>query len=418
MKTRIYKSYSNGWQAESMSEADDNGQAWQISTHKAGKGVKCYAIQGKLDGEMFSYEMFGAKRLELYSEVGQCTEKKVKEVHEKGLLEFMSKIEELTPKNAYKIEVGQIIFTDWVQSGEGDRRVIYEIESAGNYKTVQLDGKGFHRDDRIRPYSERFGIGVYYNEGEKLPLEEVAILVEAAKDWQEITEYKQNQAAQQAKEYKEKAILEGSKIVSGIPEWATAVIVAELKEDESDHQTDYFASSTAKTIYLAFSKSKRENFEEMRKAAAKFEETAKYSVKPQTEEGQEADDEHRENYSGGSGYYLGESKYYGWIVRKFEVHESNKIGLLQNLQIAASEQRFFCDMDQTEDAINIAPVEVTEGEIKVIEYGKGIAVIGNTRPIKDNLKALGGRFNFRLTCGAGWVFPMNQLENVKQILTA
>lgn len=414
MKTRVYKSYSNGWQAESMSEADDNGQAWQISTHKAGKGVKCYAIQGKLDGEMFSYEMFGAKRLELYSEVGQCTEKKVKEVHEKGILEFMSKIEELTPKNAYKIEVGQIIFTDWVQSGEGDRRVIYKIESAGNYKTVQLDGKGFHRDDRIRPYSERFGIGVYYNEGEKLPLEEVAILVEAAKDWQEITEYKQNQAAQQAKEYREKAILEGSQIISSIPEWAAAVIVAELNEDESNPYEDYKSSTVKKVVYLAFSRSKRENFEEMRKAAAKFEETAKYSVKPETEEGQTPDDEHRENYSMGAGYYLGDSKYHGWTISKTTFRPD----MLETLQIAASEKRFFCDMDQADEAVNIAPVEVEEGKIKVIEYGKGIAVIGNTKPLKDDLKALGGRFNFRLTCGAGWVFPMNQLENVKQILTA
>ena len=46
----------------------------------------------------------------------------------------------------------------------------------------------------------------------------------------------------------------------------------------------------------------------------------------------------------------------------------------------------------------------TEG-IQLINYSeKAIAIIGDTRAIKDTLKTLGGRFNARLTCGAGWIF--------------
>lgn len=74
---------------------------------------------------------------------------------------------------------------------------------------------------------------------------------------------------------------------------------------------------------------------------------------------------------------------------------------------------------ETTEAVNIEPVKVKAGTVQVIEYGeKAIAVIGDTRPIKDKLKELGGRFNFRLTCGAGWVFPKTKLTLIQNALTA
>lgn len=58
------------------------------------------------------------------------------------------------------------------------------------------------------------------------------------------------------------------------------------------------------------------------------------------------------------------------------------------------------------------PITTTNG-VKVIQYStKAIAVIGDTKPIKDKLKKLGGRFNFRLKCGAGWIFPKTMEKEV------
>lgn len=401
LKTTCYKAHY-GWTAQTTTDADQNGEAWQISTSKARGGVACTAVKGKLSGDLFSYEMFGAERLELAFNEGLCNEKKVRETHSQGLIKFI----ELVPQNvapAYVVGVGQIIFTDWIQSGEGQRRVIYEVVSSGNYKTVQLDGKGFHNDDRIKPYSQKFGIGTYYNEGETLSIEEVNVLVEAATIWLEMQEQKEILKAEADKQYKQNAILEGSKIISEIPTHAKCVIVAELKQNDSDYQADYFASSVQRVVYLAFSSHDKNNFAEMKKAAATFEETAIFNT-----EGDEY--ENRENYSGGSGYYLGESKYSGWVVRKYQTPS------LETLQIAAFEGRFKCEL--TEESVNVAPVEVEAGKIQVIEYGSGLAVVGDTRPIKDTLKALGGRFNFRLTCGAGWVFPKSKLEELQTALTA
>ncbi len=55
--------------------------------------------------------------------------------------------------------------------------------------------------------------------------------------------------------------------------------------------------------------------------------------------------------------------------------------------------------------------------IELISYSeKAIAVIGETKPIKEQLKALGGRFNVRLSCGAGWIFPKTKQEEVQALI--
>lgn len=51
--------------------------------------------------------------------------------------------------------------------------------------------------------------------------------------------------------------------------------------------------------------------------------------------------------------------------------------------------------------------------IQIVDYSeKSFAIIGDTKPIKDLLKLLGGRFNFKLTCGAGWIFPITKKNEV------
>ena len=84
-----------------------------------------------------------------------------------------------------------------------------------------------------------------------------------------------------------------------------------------------------------------------------------------------------------------------------------------------------CDVPQKKEAKksakkspNLEKIEVVQGEINIIEYSaKSIAVIGDTKPIKDKLKALGGKFNFRLSCGAGWIFPAAKLAEIQTALT-
>lgn len=56
-------------------------------------------------------------------------------------------------------------------------------------------------------------------------------------------------------------------------------------------------------------------------------------------------------------------------------------------------------------------------KFQIIDYSeKAIAVVGDTRDIKDKLKMLGGRFNPRLSCGAGWVFSKKQQAEIEKLL--
>ena len=62
-------------------------------------------------------------------------------------------------------------------------------------------------------------------------------------------------------------------------------------------------------------------------------------------------------------------------------------------------------------------VEVPKGEIQMIDYSeRSIALIGDTRPIKDKLKEIGGKFNPHLSCGAGWIFPKSKMEEIQNYL--
>lgn len=59
---------------------------------------------------------------------------------------------------------------------------------------------------------------------------------------------------------------------------------------------------------------------------------------------------------------------------------------------------------------------MTTDNLQFIDYSpKAFAIIGETKPIKAQLKKLGGRFNPRLKCGAGWIFSK---RNAKEVATA
>ena len=74
----------------------------------------------------------------------------------------------------------------------------------------------------------------------------------------------------------------------------------------------------------------------------------------------------------------------------------------------------------SEQEFNDIKAEINEENklnVQIIDYSeKAIAVIGDTKEIKEELKAAGGRFNPRLSCGAGWIFSKKAMEKVQQII--
>lgn len=56
-------------------------------------------------------------------------------------------------------------------------------------------------------------------------------------------------------------------------------------------------------------------------------------------------------------------------------------------------------------------------KFRIIDYSeKAVAVVGDTKDIKDQLKALCGRFNPKLSCGAGWIFSKKMLPELEKLL--
>lgn len=307
------------------------------------------------------------------------------------------------------VEVNQII---QMEGYDNPKYVVYEIvnEQWGiDYKLINLKDHSFNRTRIICPLSEKFGIGFYYDSENPQFMDafEVAILLQEAK-------LKKKAEADEAE--KERIRVEEVKAIGRkrfaeiFPEDAQAVIVARLQQNESDSQSDYFAHSTQRTVILGFSKHKRDLFSEMRKHASNFEETAHLAE-------YNADYEHREKYSMGDGYYLGESKYHGWIIEKVGVWKRENT--IENFAYIAGYENNI-HLKKTDKTPQTPPSDdngVGKNACTLVEYSdKAVAVFGDTKSIKDELRAMGGRFNSRLTFNgqrlAGWIFSKSQEQRL------
>ena len=57
--------------------------------------------------------------------------------------------------------------------------------------------------------------------------------------------------------------------------------------------------------------------------------------------------------------------------------------------------------------------------INIIDYSeKAFAVVGDTKAVKESLKKMGGRFNGKLSCGAGWIFSNKMREEVERFISS
>jgi hypothetical protein len=219
---------------------------------------------------------------------------------------------------------------------EDDRYAVYDIVSSQrglSYRLINLRTKQFGQCDLIRPLSQKFGIGYYFDDvnPEFMDAFDVMILHSEA-TYKAEEERKAQQRQQEHAEQLEAAGRERLKKL--VPDDAKAVIVAKLHEDNSDMMTDYFGYNTVRTVIPGFSTHTKNLFSEIRKYAANFEETAYLAVENKKYE-------HREKYTGGSGYYLGKSKYSGWIVKKVR-YCGDKEGIIRAFALTAGDEANIC----------------------------------------------------------------------------
>ncbi len=317
--------------------------------------------------------------------------------------------------NKQSVSVNQVVQM-W---GYNDPRyVVYRVEKLQwgiQYHLIDLDTHAFNSTTSIRPLSEKFGIGIYYDDKDPQfkSTQEVAELLTQAQIKKKLEE---QQAEEERKEREKISAIGREWLQESIPQDAQAIIVARLKQDDSDSYTDYFASSVQQTIILGFSKHKRDLFSEMRKYANNFEGTA-YLAEYNEEY------EHREKYSMGDGYYLGRSKYSGWIIEKVKIYDRKNT--IENFAyIAGNYENIFLKLDVCKvkvESITEVQAITNVGEYEIVDYSqKAIALFGDTKPIKELLMAIGGKFNPRLTHNgakqAGWIFQQSKREELETII--
>lgn len=123
-------------------------------------------------------------------------------------------------------------------------------------------------------------------------------------------------AEREAEQSKKDAVKERVRELA--PAGTTRVIVAELKEDNSDSMTDYFSNTTVRSVAIGFSSKNREDFRLLHEAARRFSGTACYY----TESGDKLE-ERRDNYSMGAGNYLTDHGWdgagSGWVIKSRDI---------------------------------------------------------------------------------------------------
>lgn len=317
-----------------------------------------------------------------------------------------------TDTNIKAVEVNQIV---QMQGYSYDRYVIHKIihnDYGFHYHLINLRTLDMQQSTIIKPLSQKFGIGMYYDENniEFMPEAEVAELYAKANAKRDA----KRDAQKKEDERREAVRVIGRKwLQENLPDEAQALIVARLKQDESDSQSDYYASSTQCTVILGFSKHKRDIFSEMRKHASNFEQTAylaEYNEKY----------EHREKYSMGAGYYLGESKYRGWIIEKCPIYTREKT-IEDFAYTAGCPDGIHLGSKQADVQPTTEQVKTDNLSFEIVDYSeKAVALFGDTKEIKDLLKAMGGKFNPRLSHNegkhAGWVFSKAKKDELNTIL--
>lgn len=193
-----------------------------------------------------------------------------------------------------------------------------------------------------------------------------------------------------------------------MPEGVQGVIIAELNETEyTDPSYECSTTRSVRTVILGFSATSRNGFGELRKAAANFPQTAHLS---------EYDPKNEHRYPV---FTLGKSPKYGWSVCKL-IHYTREGYIDRLAYIAGNEENICLPEPKNEERAERTETSVQGGFIIVDYSEKAIAVFGDTKPVKDALHALGGRFNARLTHDgqkrAGWIFQKTKEDEVRRLL--
>lgn len=206
--------------------------------------------------------------------------------------------------------------------------------------------------------------------------------------------------AKHEQEAKAKAVVQ-DKIRSLRPSWAYALIVAVLHEDASESQSDYHAHKTTRTVAIGWRSGKREDFAQLRAAAAKFEPTADLGPSADANEV-----EHRDNWSMGGGNYVKRGGHHssGWCVKSVDASSRDGSFYVPNdLEFA------FPEVQEAPQGASGSATGASGATVTLNADKNGVEVRFPSKPSQETISQLKGH-GFRWTFKGGGVWYHRQDE--------
>lgn len=282
----------------------------------------------------------------------------------------------------------------WATTGKGDEVVKLSPNDSDSYFSNPFD----NLDEYCRPISEKFGIGFYYDlDAPRATDEEIAQAIERANDFIKEREEEKNRAEEESKRAKEEVLKKYGAIYdqpSG-KYMTDAVLVAKhirqdlaasfLGQKFSVRKTDY------STIHIEWKDGPTKD--EVEQIAGKHERNC-------TRDRWNDDLWDRED----SAF----TAVFGGVDYIFYDRETAP----ENREVS-----LYTKPEPKQNKTNETGTIKAKG-VQIIDYSeKAIAIVGDTRAIKETLKTLGGRFNSHLSCGAGWIFSKAKEATLRKALS-
>ena len=282
----------------------------------------------------------------------------------------------------------------WATTGKGDEIVKLSPNDSESYFSNPFN----NLDKYCRPISEKFGIGFYYDlDTPRATDEEISQAIARANDFIKEREEEKKKAEEESERAREEVIKKyGSIFDQPSGEHITdAVLVAKhIRQDlASAFPGQKFSVRKADYSTINIEWKDGPTKDEVEQIAGKHERIC--SRDRWNDDLWEHNDTAFTSVFGGVDYIF----YY-----RETAPENREISL-------------YTKPEPKQDKTNETKTIDAKG-VQIIDYSeKAIAVVGETKAIKETLKTLGGRFNAHLTCGAGWIFSKSKEATLREALS-
>ena len=283
--------------------------------------------------------------------------------------------------------------SSWATTGKGDELV----KLSPNYSESYFSHPFSNLDKYARPISEKFGIGFYYDlDAPRATDEEINQAIERANQFIKEEKEEKEREEEESKRAKEEVLKKYGAIYdqpSGKYRTDAVLVAKHIRQDLANafpgqkfsvRKTDY------STIWIEWKDGPTK--EEVEQVAGKHERTCvpdKWNA-----DLWDHNDTAFTSVFGGVDYLF---------FNRETAPENRKISLYTKPEPKQNKT----NKTETIDAKGLQIRDYSE---------KAIAIVGDTRAIKDTLKTLGGRFNAHLTCGAGWIFSKSKEATLREAL--